>query len=104
MKQKLKEEIAEKTRDALLDEQIEDLARESVKEKTITKAIDFSPKNPNENIFSSIISLQRLVTGVPCGNCGEPRLEIEVPDTRKNIFQRVITKKKIDNILAKKKK
>ena len=30
MKQKLKEEIAEKTRDALLDEQIEDLARESV--------------------------------------------------------------------------
>ena len=90
MKKKILQEISIKTKEKLIDELIVETATETLEKHTLE---DFTPKNPNENIFCSIMSLQMLVNGANCDNCGQPRLEIEVPERGKNIMQRIIFRK-----------
>ena len=59
MKKKLKEDFAKTTRQKLLDDLIEDISLETLKETLKEKTVDFIPKNPNENIFSSVLALQK---------------------------------------------
>jgi hypothetical protein len=90
MKKRVKKIILE-TGQVLLDKQIEHIALETIREKKLGPKIDFVPEDQNENIFSSILSLQMLVN---CKNCGQDRLEIE-----NNIS---LTQKKIISIHSKK--
>ena len=67
----------------------------SIFERSYDKLYDelIDEKNATKVIFMSILALQLLVADLKCDNCNQRRLEVEVPDTRKALFQRVIVRK-----------